>query len=445
MARFLFTVWPFAGHLHPCIAVGHALVKRGHRVAFCTGASVKSLLEGEGFEIFPFEEVDELKITDLVSSEFPYAPSLWARLRTAPAQAVKFREWLVDTIPQQVEDVQRAIAKWSPDVLISDVAFWGPILILHEKLQIPVAAMSILAACVLPGPDSPCWGQGWPRPRSAMMRFCSEVCRTLGRWLSRGFLAEVNVVRGRYGLGPLQTAVTEFAGRLPLYIVPSIREYDYNRRDLPPTVQYVGPVLWDNPGRVPTPEWLSELPSDRPLIYATEATIGTGEPFLLKATAAACANLPVRVVMTTGKQRSPAEFGLTDVPPNVRVERYVPQSVLLPKTAVMVTVGGSGGVLAALKAGVPLVIVPTEWDRPENAQRVLEAGAGLRIAPGKCTKECLRAAIERVLNEPSFRKNAQRLAEACTRYGGAAEAAQLLEKFNSTSKNASSRGVALGA
>jgi UDP:flavonoid glycosyltransferase YjiC (YdhE family) len=86
-------------------------------------------------------------------------------------------------------------------------------------------------------------------------------------------------------------------------------------------------------------------------------------------------------------------------------------------------------VLAALRAGVPLVVVPNEWDRPENAQRVVEAGAGLRIAPDKCTPERLRAAVNRVLSEPSFRKNAQRLATAFSSCGGPERAAKLLERL----------------
>lgn len=445
MARFLFTVWPFPGHLHPTIAVGHALLARGHRVAFCTGESVRPLLEGEGFQFFPFEKVDEKRISELASSEFPYTPSVWARLRTAPRQGAKFREWLVDTIPQQVQDVDRVITEWRPDVLVSDLSFWSPILILRETRQIPVAVMSILAACVLPGRDVPYWGQGWPLPRNARMRFRSRLFATVGAWLSTGFRAYVSAVRKRYGLSRLRCSVTDFAGQMPLYIVPSIREYDYNRQDLPSSVHYVGPCLWDNPGRLPPPAWLTQLPSDRALIYVTEATIGTTEPFLLKVAALACRDLPVQLVMTTGKQRTPAELNLGDLAPNVRVESYVPQSDLLPRTAVMVTVGGSGGVLSALKAGVPLVVVPTEWDRPENAQRVVEAGAGLRIAPEQCTPARLRAAIERILSEPSFRQNAQRLADACSRYGGPAQAAELLEGLGSSlaGKSVAQQGVAL--
>jgi UDP:flavonoid glycosyltransferase YjiC (YdhE family) len=68
---------------------------------------------------------------------------------------------------------------------------------------------------------------------------------------------------------------------------------------------------------------------------------------------------------------------------------------LLPHTDVVVTTGGAGTVMASLAAGVPLVLVPTEWDKPETAPRVVEAGVGLRLAPGACTPENRRGAPRR--------------------------------------------------
>jgi demethyllactenocin mycarosyltransferase len=67
------------------------------------------------------------------------------------------------------------------------------------------------------------------------------------------------------------------------------------------------------------------------------------------------------------------------------------------------------------------------WDQPENAWRVAEAGAGIRIAPGQCTPDAIRAAVDRVLNDHTFGQNARRLGSDFSRYGGAAQAADLLE------------------
>ncbi len=447
MARFLFTVWPFAGHVHPAIGIAQALRARGHEAAFYTGAAAGSLMESEGLRCFPFTKLPEQRVSELVSSEFPYRASMWLELRYAKRLQARLREWLLDTIPQQVADIEAVLAAWGPDVLVCDSAFWSPILVFREKQRIPVAVLSVTAACMLPGPGAPTWGRGSPRPRNAWMRARYTLERNLVRDLSRGFRGQANALRQAYGLSALDCSVTEFAARMPLYLVPSTREYDYERRDLPPSVHYVGPCVWDKPATTPPPDWLLELGRARPLIYVTEATVGTSEPFLLKAAARALAGLPFDVVMTTGKQRNPAQLDLGALAGNIRVESYVPQSDLLPRTTVMVTLGGSGGVMAALKAGVPLVVVPTEWDRPENAQRVVECGAGLRIAAGKCTPERLGGAVERVMAEPSFRKNARRLSAVFAREEGPARAAELLESLSESTASdpAAGRGAAVAA
>jgi UDP:flavonoid glycosyltransferase YjiC (YdhE family) len=111
----------------------------------------------------------------------------------------------------------------------------------------------------------------------------------------------------------------------------------------------------------------------------------------------------------------------------VRVERWVAHEFLLPRTDVVVTTGGAGTVMTVLEAGVPLVVVPTEWDKPENAQRVVEAGAGVRLSPRRLTPGRLYEAVQRVLGEPGFRQNARRLAADFRRYRGPARAAELIE------------------
>ena len=340
----------------------------------------------------------------LVSSDFPYSTSILQKIRRARQLQSRFREWLLDTILQQVEDIRRIMTDWHPDVLVCDSAFWSPILVLRETEPIDVAVLSVTAACILPGPDSPAWGQGLRRPRNGLMRMRSACERTLID-SACVFRAEVNALRRRYGLLALDCSVTRFAGRMPLYLVPSTREYDYDRRDLPPSVHYVGPCLWDKPSSTPPAEWLLRLPADKPLIYVTKATIGKSGPFLLrqrlfhsKPAGRLChAN-------DNGKQRNPAKICLVSLhQPSGGVLCAAKRSPA--RTSVMVTLGGSGGVLAALRAGVPLVVVPNDGTAG-NARRVVEAGAGLRIAPDRCTPERLRAAVNRVLSEPSFRENA---------------------------------------
>jgi UDP:flavonoid glycosyltransferase YjiC (YdhE family) len=95
----------------------------------------------------------------------------------------------------------------------------------------------------------------------------------------------------------------------------------------------------------------------------------------------------------------------------------------------VVTQGGAGTIIAALRAGVPLVVVPTVWDKPDNARRVVEAGAGIRLSPRRCTPARLGRAVERVLRDPAYRRNARRLGDLLADAPGPAGAAELLERL----------------
>jgi len=425
MAKFLFTVWPFPGHFFPTVAIAHALRERGHQVAFYTGTWACRVVEDEGFPCFPFQHVDEEYLYHVMLS--PQRGSLqWTGIFRFEAT---LRKWLLETIPQQVEDLEAVFLEWGPDVIACDPTVWSPILIFYERDKIPVAISSFVPGCMLPGPDAPPFGLGLPRPRNWYTRLLARLAAFGMDVFVADFRRAVNALRERYGLPPLSISVTEYTGHMPLYLVPSAPEFDYERHDLPPSVHYVGPCLWNKPRHETPADWLTQLPRDQPWIHVTEGTFHWQDPFVLRAAAQGLANLRMQVIMTTGGDRDPEELELGPLAPNIHVMRWVSHSELLPYTDVVVTTGGAGTVLAALSVGIPLVIIPTDWDKPENAQRVVEAGAGLRLAPRRCTPKRLRAAVERVLADPSFRQNAQRLAAIFAGYGGAARAAELLENL----------------
>jgi MGT family glycosyltransferase len=298
--------------------------------------------------------------------------------------------------------------------------------------------MSYVAACMLPGPEGPIVGLPLPVPRGPLAKLSRRVLRSLAKMAAADIRGAAEALRARHGLAPLGTSVTAFAGRMPLYLVPSTPAYDRHRRDLPASVRYVGPCEWDA-ADVPPPRWLADLPQDRPLIYVTEGTMHSKEPILLRAALRGLGTLPATVIATTGRHRDPAMLDAGTIPPNVRVERWVPHRALFARTDVVVTTGGTGTVLAGLSAGIPLVIVPTAWDQPENGWRVSEAGAGIRVAARRCTPDTIRGAVDRVLRDQSFRQNARRLAADFANHGGAARAADLLEELAGVTQRARGR------
>ena len=70
-------------------------------------------------------------------------------------------------------------------------------------------------------------------------------------------------------------------------------------------------------------------------------------------------------------------------PSNVHVHQYIPQELLLPHCAAVVTHGGAGSTLGALAFGLPLLVVPQGADHFYNADRVVAAGAAVQLMPDR--------------------------------------------------------------
>jgi MGT family glycosyltransferase len=425
MARFLITCWSFPGHVFQPLAIARVLRERGHECVFYSGPRAARVVEGEGFPFFPSDKEEEDAMYD-----FMFAPGQTRTVnwRTMLQFSTTIQRWLLDSIPHQVRDMERIVAEFRPDVVATDQNMWAPMLVLWEKYKLPVAVLAYFS-CMIPGPDAPPFGLDLPRPRNWSTRLLSKTVWAATAPFRARFRRSANQIRQRYGLPPIRTSVLEFTGTMPLYMVLGTSEFDYERRDLPPSVRYVGACLFDKPGHEKPSDWLEQLPRDQPWVHASEGTVHVLSPFVLTAAAQGLANLPMQVILTTGGNREPSELDLGPIAPNVHVVRWVSHTELLPRLAVMITTGGSATVQATLKAGVPLIIVPTEWDKPDIARRVVETGAGVRLEPAQCTPQGLRAAVEQVLGNPAFRQNAQRMAAAFARYGGPQAAASLLEKL----------------
>jgi UDP:flavonoid glycosyltransferase YjiC (YdhE family) len=423
MARFLFTVWPFTGCVHPLIAVARELGARGHEIGFYTGRRYRALVEDRGFRFFPFHHLPETLVDELVCNPNGIGRN-WTRPWNLRGQ---LRGFFLDSVPAQLEDIREILSSWVGDAVITDPAMIAPFFLLHELDRVPVALCSYAGGCMLSGPDVPPVGLGLPLPR----HFGRKALNSMIGWGVDFFLRDIrtkaNAMRRSHGLAPVKGPVVDLAANLPLYLLPSCAEYDYNRRDLPACVKYTGPLQWYPPSK--TPQWLTELPGDKPLVHVTEGTLHYQEPFVLRAGAKGLGGLPMHVIMTTGDDRDPDQLGLAPLAANVRVERWVPHSDLLPRTDVMVTTAGGGTVMAALGDGVPMVLVPTEWDKAENARRVVEAGAGIIVPPSQCTAGNVRRAVETILGDDSYRRNARRLADIMATLGGPAKAAELIEEM----------------
>ena len=104
----------------------------------------------------------------------------------------------------------------------------------------------------------------------------------------------------------------------------------------------------------------------------------------------------------------------------------MPHRAVLPEVDLVVTHAGWQTVNAALSCGVPLVCIPDGRDQPDNALRVVAAGAGVRVSK-KASSRKIRAVVRRALHDPSLTRGAERMATALSRQDGAVGTAEALE------------------
>lgn len=148
-----------------------------------------------------------------------------------------------------------------------------------------------------------------------------------------------------------------------------------------------------------------DLPTDRPVVLAAfSSTFVTEQVDVLRRVVAALDSLPVTGVVGLGPAVDPADVPGTD---RVRVHRAVPHEAVLARASVVVTHGGHGSVLKPLAHGIPVMCIPSFRHQKDNAVRLTERGAGLRLRPSASVPQI--AAVERLLVEPTFATAAQDL------------------------------------
>jgi len=214
---------------------------------------------------------------------------------------------------------------------------------------------------------------------------------------------------------------------MPLYLVPSAPEFDYERHDLAPSVHYVGLCVPPETDAHPAPGWIARKPGDPARIVVLEEPHYAEDPWLLRTAAAAFKGDSVEAILVAGQGRDPARLGLSELSPNVHLQPWTPLEYAIRSADVVVAHGNSETVLATLGKGTPVVILPRILEQPQIAWRVAASGSGVRLPLKRATPERLREAVQRVLGNASFAKQAQRISAALARCGGPARAGELVE------------------
>ncbi len=445
MTTFLFTTLPTndLGLLTRSLPIARELAEQGHTILFCSPANTPSRLIAEaGFHnLLPRHPIYDLMRGDqslqglvrfITSGQWRQrSDNLFRFLRQLiPALPIKsapntLEVWNMDHagalmgllnegfVRASCSALQTTMVDCGADVVVD---FWNPLAVIAARTQnLPV--ITVIQADAHPASQGFIW---W---------------KTLPAHLPTP-VPVVNKVLAENGLPPVNTLSELCVGDLTLVV--GMPQTD----PLPATadVTYIGPILWQKPGAT-LPDRIERLGRDKPLIwvysgnprYATKSET-LDSMIVVQACIAALANEDIHVVLTTGHHPLPKE--VLPLPANFHHEPYVPGLAMAERSDVLIHHGGYGSCQTGLFMGKPAVIIPTYAERESNARRMVALGAAALVpvehdrGKKRVLVESLRAAVWRVLTDSSFASHAAHAGSQLRAYGGAAQAAHLIERFS---------------
>ena len=381
--RALLICRPLAGHYRPMLPLARALAEAGHDVAFASGEPVTGEAEVEGFTAFRVGLAP-----DSMEQLARRARDLAASLPPLQVRPFVFTELFVQVeLEPRANDLFRVVEQWSPHLVVHDVAEFAAPLV-ATVAGIPYVEHS--------------YG---PAVQSDVIRAAGKA--TAPFWTSRGLAPHPLGGFYRY----LYLDVCPHSLQVPGAATGAVQGIRTVETELPESSRL---------------SWLDALP-DLPIVYITLGTVYNRNLGVFEALLDGLRGEALNVVVTVGKQNDPTDLGLQ--PSNIHVHQYIPQELLLPHCAAVVTHGGAGSTLGALAFGLPLLIVPQGADHFYNAERVVAAGAGVQLVPDRLTADSARDAVRMLLHDDTFQGAAQRIKNELEAMPDPEQAVETLEQL----------------
>jgi MGT family glycosyltransferase len=392
------------------------LRRRGHRVVFIVEESFAGTLEAKGFE--------ERTMRLAPAPAEPEEPGqFWKDFirDTAPV----FRKSTFDQLGEFMLPTWQALVdgaryvdgrlaeildEVAPQLVVVDNVVGFPAIPASGRPWVRIVSCNPLEVTDpgLPPPYS-----GLPlADRSEWDAFRTEYARQVGEL--QGSFSEFCVEHGAPALPEL-----EFIHESPLLnltIYPD--ELDY------PRSRPLGPA-WRNletSVRSTDAPWSQPEPDGRALVYLSLGSLGSADVALMKRLVSELADTSHRYVVSTGPQH--AEYELAG---NMIGEEFLPQTSVLPHVDAVITHGGNNTTTECMWFGKPMLVLPIFWDQHDNAQRVDEAGYGVRLPTYDFADGELAETVDKVLADEPMRARSAAAGERLRQRSGTELAADLFE------------------
>lgn len=399
MSKIVVLTPPAYGHVNPALPVVQELARRGEQVICYNTEEFRAAFERSGAVFRPYP------VTGLTSAEI--ARVLQDGNLAGPTGLI------LRSTEELLPFVLDELAREKPDLVVFDsLALWGKMA--ATKLGLRAAASIghlVMDVRHMTGRDK---------------------LRMLRQYLPKvpGILQTRRRLIRQYGAAyPLAQPLFPMRDRLNL--VYTTRELQPDTPILDESFRFVGPSI---NLQTRSDDFAFDKFAQGPVVYISLGTVHSTQPEFFKTCFAALADAPAKVILSVGKQTHLA--GLAPIPANFSVRPSVPQLEVLQRADAFITHGGINSVHEGLYYGVPLILVPQQFEQLLNARCVAAHGAGLiidaRMRGKPVTADELRQALDVILTEPGFRTSAGRLQQALRGAGGYAEAANQIQAYISS-------------
>jgi rhamnosyltransferase subunit B len=396
MAIVVLSTFGSLGDLHPKIALGLELKKRGHRVRFASMDYYREKLESLGFDFYAMaphmDPSDVAEIPEMVDA------------KTGTEKILK--GIIMPSIPEMFNDL--IVAVEGADLFVTGEIVYAAKSVVEKTgirwISTTLAPISLFSAYDPPVPPPAPWMESL-RDLPAIFH---QGVHALMRWITRDWLEPYRRFRQDLGLDPDHDPIFDGKYSDLLHLVMFSRVLAKPQPDWPKTSLQTGFCFYDGQNDTGImPDGLAEfLDSGEPPIVFTlgsAAVMAAGDFFDESAKAAKI--LGRRALLLYGRDNQPPK-GLDE---NIVGFEYAPFSFVFPKAACVVHQAGVGTTGQVLRAGVPQLIMPFGHDQPDNAARCRRLGVGEIISRETYNAERAANMLKSLLSKRSY---AEKAAEA---------------------------------
>lgn len=382
------------GHINPTLSFVTELVKRGVRVTYFTTEDFRRIVEPTGAKFVP--------VPSWMASHAPTNEKKEGGKEDSVAAVVPFL--FLNEAGAYIDTVLEVLKEDRPDAILHDFAGIAGTMA-ADALKIP----NIMLYTSYPSNDTYSVAEGFSGvPADHPLRIAADR-------IAEGYVQ-------KYGCRKM-TVKEIFDGQGDLNLVMMQKRLVPNYESFDDSFIFTGVQIGK---RSAFGSWKAP-DNGRPLLYSSLGTAFNNWPEYYPILFDAVRDLNINVFAALGAVDPET---LTDVPANVELGKMVPQLDILSQASVFITHAGMGGTGEAIYYGVPMIAIPQMDEQAITAGQIEKNGLGLAFPDKKAiTSEALRAAILRLLEEPSFRKTARDFSEDMRSLGGAQATADAIVRF----------------